>query len=1347
MPRDNKISIELYQDLMDIADNALDAPTNIPFSARLHSPAFSAWTGRDEEQASPAISSASLPPLTLVLGAAGAGKTEWAMRRFVEAWNTSRPVLLIVSSPQQAQTRAEQLAALLHCAPADVLPGLRAFRQLASELTADLLQSSAPDASQDEQDFEASPYFEVEDDERAAPPNSEHDGCDEQSASLPVMLRPIGRAFQRLALADLFPNTIRPDDFLGRMLRAPGFVPALSERVREWKLACLTPDVLEQAGPALAGILGDPTFPRKTGELARLFHAYQAFLRRNNLRDDEDTLRLAVEGIRARPVRLPNDAACVIVDGFYRFNPMQRHLLSALAASVHSRSGADIEVAVTLPYEAARPLLFAAPARTLALLRHEFQCRETTLARRAPARLSSLALLGDRLFGTEGERGRGGEGKAKLEPEHSKQGMQGAVSNEIPSASSCPPLLPSPPLPPPSSVFLFDAPNPYVEAEMVARQFRRLYDGGGYAWSDFAVILRAMGDYAPILAAVFERHGIPLGVDGPEILAENPFIKTLLFLLTVLRRNWQRDDVLAFLKSSYTAPAKLEADRLRRRARKAGVREDRDRWLGLVAEDGDLAGGTGASGVEMLLAAPVSAAFALTLDAALASSNAPASAAAPLVPSIAATLRDMAYYDALFRQEKRDPRQFADLIEEVVNTFGLAARIEEGEPTRQERDRAAWSAARETLRALAQMAALSGRRTMTFDAFYDELSAAWQGASSIAIAHGDMVRVAEPYDSRERPLKVAAVMGLTERVFPRRVTEDPFLRDEERAALREWAGLDLEEQKGRSDDERFFFYLAVTAPSEHLILSYPRSADESDTLPSFYLDEVRRVFAKEAERAASDTAEFDNASENPRHTLPVTSGLVVVSRTLADVAPRPEEAVSDSDRLLAACAGLFDPKSAEGADKQGWNDSLALLQSCLNDTSSRDVLRRVVTSRGLPRLPRLEDLALRRAFAASRKVFSVSELESYGRCPFQYYLRHVLRLQPDVENDHARAQGTMLHSVLHRYFAKRKTEEEKRERGEEKTTAGEEFAEMREALQRILAELLAQQPMDVSPHQARMTHRLLADALDGFVNREEKFGPQWGFAPAHFELAFGFGTGEEGNAQDDHAGAGWDDDERGPLVSTPAANAKGTGMGGDAASPGIVISGRVYDPASSPHPLLLNVTDGGAPVAICGTLDRVDLDASGRRALIMDYKLGSPPEYGAIQRGQSLQMPLYLLAVERVFNKVGAVACYDSARETGRRRFHRSEHVSQRQFSPLAPLEDGTMVTPLNRSQYADLLKTAEATAIRLARAIVDGNIEATPGDHCRACAYRDVCRSANGVHDGETIPIVPLQSPQTRQE
>ena len=65
---------------------------------------------------------------------------------------------------------------------------------------------------------------------------------------------------------------------------------------------------------------------------------------------------------------------------------------------------------------------------------------------------------------------------------------------------------------------------------------------------------------------------------------------------------------------------------------------------------------------------------------------------------------------------------------------------------------------------------------------------------------------------------------------------------------------------------------------------------------------------------------------------------------------------------------------------------------------------------------------------------------------------------------------------------------------------------MREELQAILAEMLAQESLDTSPHQMRMMHRLLSDALDGFVAREQRFTEQFGMMPAHFELAFGLAS-------------------------------------------------------------------------------------------------------------------------------------------------------------------------------------------------------------------------------------------------
>jgi hypothetical protein len=115
-------------------------------------------------------------------------------------------------------------------------------------------------------------------------------------------------------------------------------------------------------------------------------------------------------------------------------------------------------------------------------------------------------------------------------------------------------------------------------------------------------------------------------------------------------------------------------------------------------------------------------------------------------------------------------------------------------------------------------------------------------------------------------------------------------------------------------------------------------------------------------------------------------------------------------------------------------------------------------------------------------------------------------------------------------------------------------------------------------------------------------------------------------------------------------------------------------------------------------------------------------------------MPLYLLATERLFGKVGAVACYDSMRETGRQRMFRSEHVALNQFRPDSPRENGDMVKPLNREQFAQLTRNAEATAVQIVRNIKAGGIEARPGVHCRFCPYADICRTSPAGHDGEPL-------------
>jgi ATP-dependent helicase/nuclease subunit B len=1077
------------------------------------------------------------PPLTLVLGPAGSGKTLWQRQRFVEGIGQS---LWAVSSDGQAAYLRQSLAEETGYPERDFERSVTSFRAIVREI------------------------------------------ANNKGAGEP--LHHLSAPLQRLMVAEICRTHIHRDDFLGQMRDSAGFVSALIDRIREWKLACITPVQLRQSAEALKKAGAQSDFVRKTEELARLFIAYEESLKTQKLIDAEDNLRIATEHLLNNAL-LPGSANLLLIDGYFRLNRAQLELFRAMVSSKNAP-----ELVLTLPYDASQPLLFAASERTLQTLREEFNTKETVCSPLSTP--TPLNHLSTHLF--------------TLSP---------SPTPPTKAPSVCTPIQ------------LFDAPNNYVEAEMVAREFSRIYAKGGYTWSDFMVILRTQGEYAPILASVFERYNIPLGIDSAECLADNPMLKTILRLFAIFQNGWQRDDVLSFLKSSYTLPDKLEADAMRQLSRARRVREGREAWLTLASEE--------RAGLE----------------------------------SIRKTFSLLTEFEETLRLEYAAPSHFAERVLSAVEVFGLLERIDQGEPMRAIRDRAVWKSAQEVLDSLVRMAWIGRRATLSQEEFFRELGAAWRDTSALALMLEESVRVVEPYETREAPARVAAVMGLTEKVFPRKITEDPFFRDDERQILRHLVGFDLEDQRGRSDDERLLFYFAVTAPKDQLILTFPRTSDESDALPSFYLDEVRHVF---------------EGIEEGR--------LVTESRTLADVVPRPTEIVSEGDNLLSLCGNLFEPPTPSEPDLaiQHQREALERLRTALREMPEK--ILRILNSRLEPRLPRLESPTLRDDFTQTKTSYSVSELEAFRRCPFQYLLRYVWRLHAEEDGGNPRTQGTLLHAILRHYF---------RSKRESRQPIPHDAETLLSELHAVMEEQLSLVALDTSAHRAEMLIRMLRDALAHFAEREARFAPLFDLTPRYFELAFGQSTGNARIAEDEDREGGHQED---------------------------------FDPASQPTALELKRADGQGTVQICGTIDRVDTSFGQNYGMVMDYKLGKPPEPRDMESGQSLQLPLYMLALERVFGITAGVGCYDSVRQAGRPRLYRPEIAPNPQFRPT-PGEEANSVKPLNRTQYADLLRIAELTAVNVVQEIEEAQVYARPGQYCSYCPYADTCRTSllHG-HDGEPL-------------
>ncbi len=1089
-----------------------------------------------------ASSTRARPPLIVTTGASGAGRSDWAIQRHL---GTDSRSLLLVVSPEQADTRRRQVIALSHADAADVNLSVLHFRELITHIL------HSPSVAR----------------------------------TLETSHAP--RPLRRLILDEIFANTPALHGCFDRMREAPGFVPELLAQIQEWKLQGIMPSDLEQgAGPA-ALLLNEPEFGRKAEELARLFREYTAFLARHKLRDDEDGISVATRALEQFEAELPGGARRLTIDGFYQFSRAHRRLFAAVAARQES------DVAITLPFEAGRELLFAPARRTLDVLEAEFAVKRFTLSPTG-SRPPQLRHIAAALY-------------AEVRPDPPR----------IREEECC--------------VTLFDAPNLFVEVELVARELRRIHACGGLDWSDCAVIVRTQAEYGAVLASVFERYEIPLAAEVTETVTDNPLVRTLLHLLAVLREGWLRDDLLSLLKSSYTAPDRTDASRLEQAAHRGGVREGRERWIDLARRLG----------------------------------------AATCIP----TLELAARWDLSISEEpERDHAGWARLVKALESELGLEARAARGDQARAHQDRVVWKHAISTVEAMAEVARLNRRGRTSFARFHDELLAAWRGNAVSGGRERPGVRVTEPWNARERPIRVAAVMGLLEGSFPRKVRENPFLRDTEIEALRTTSGIELTEARLQSDEERLFFYLAVTAPTERLLLSYPRTTAERDALPSFFLDEIRTVLGD-----APGANEPGNLSAAPH----------VVSRTLADVAPRPSEVVSDRDRLLAACAEMFSPAQGTPAEIAARLDTAAgLLRAAL--LADPHGVSEVIASRNLPSWPTLSRTDL------PSRSFSVAELEAYRRCPFQHFLTYTLRMR--TGRSIAAATGTLLHGALRRAF---------RAGTKLGVIAQPAVGPLQELLRTALQRTLEAEPIDASPHERRLLDRTLADALDRFAEREAPFQGLSRMTPSHFELAFGMG---------DQA-ARFDDEDRAEL-------------GEEEARPPL-------DKASCAEPLTL--TSGGRSIRVCGSIDRVDLNASRTLAIAMDYKLGAPPSIEKIQRGESLQLPIYLLALERCFGVIPVAGCYDSMQSPGRSRFYRTEYVPVATLGPL-PGEPTRDVRPLSRELYAELTEATEQAAVAAALGICSGRIDPRPGDHCRFCAFGDVCRTtlAHG-HDGGPTPYAAV--------
>jgi len=241
-------------------------------------------------------------------------------------------------------------------------------------------------------------------------------------------------------------------------------------------------------------------------------------------------------------------------------------------------------------------------------------------------------------------------------------------------------------------------------------------------------------------------------------------------------------------------------------------------------------------------------------------------------------------------------------------------------------------------------------------------------------------------------------------MFPQKPREDPLLLDAARAQV----SASLPTQGDRLASERLLLQVAAGAASDRLFVSYPRIelTESRARVPSFYaLDVMRAVTGR--------IPDHERLEERAR---------IAGNATLAWPAPPdPGLAIDDQEHDLAVLRTLLDEK--DSAAVRGHAHYLLGLNDCLR----RSVIAR--WARGQTRWSASDGLiqatkGTQAALDASRltaRSYSLSALQKFSACPYQFVLSAFYRLQPldqpePLQRMDPLTRGSIFHDIQARFF-------------------------------------------------------------------------------------------------------------------------------------------------------------------------------------------------------------------------------------------------------------------------------------------------------------------------------------------
>ncbi len=706
------------------------------------------------------------------------------------------------------------------------------------------------------------------------------------------------------------------------------------------------------------------------------------------------------------------------------------------------------------------------------------------------------------------------------------------------------------------------APNAHEELRWVIRRIVREAEEDGIPFHRMAVLYRMDNPYATLILDEMRMSRIPVAGPDRSTLADSAAGRTLIGLLAMSGSDMRREDVMAWLTGCPVRPAGAAAagfnpSRWDALTRKAGIVRGAEQWrdrLNHYAERLTDAAHRLAAGEEIT------------------------EARAERMRSEAAAARQVSSFVEKLRADVEPPKDgspwsaFCRWANDLLNRYlDLDRDVPDDEKTSLDKIR----------RAIEELeAAESIRAGTTLDEFKKTVEDSLRSTIGHLGTIGTGVFVSPVRGAAGMRFERVWMVGMIEGGMPPPFRPDPLLPESDWHA----AGGDSR-LKQRVAEERYD-YLAAASASSRRELSYPVAdpASQREAFPSRWFLEQASIMEGSPVRASGlgrlPDREWLTADESAEQALV----------TIADAAAADRHDYQ-LHRLLRWRRGGFalldHPFSGEGTLAHAAKLALRRNQSRLTefDGDLSSVAREADFLRGLRRAP-----------------VSATRLESWARCPFSYFLGHVLRLSALEAPEETTSmtpleRGSLIHRILERFMTEIIEEHKLPPPGSEWSDP------LRRRLFRIAGEefdLAESRGVTGKPLIWNLEKQDIRADLETFIEEDAKLRARCGTGHVLVEAGFGHGGSPE-------------------------------------------------------------VTEPRTGVRFRGYIDRVDVNPTSRSVLVIDYKTGGARQYerlsnDPIDRGRRLQLSVYSLAARRFVTGAGEIrAAYWFTTTRGGFAFHPPE--------------------------------------------------------------------------------------------